>query len=379
MWGSRSSSSAQDRFGPEAPADDGGYLHPPAATSDSPAPHIPMHNGRNHWEWETALLCYADWCWSEGPDGTGLTGALLAEAEFLQIDGIQAPFRALNPPTDVTNAATTAKQHLFHSQRRALKNLRQAAFSKVPPGILRDIDGYDLVGTRGWSRIPLPDLLDYLRKEHGAVDYAAYQAAVAMTLVPARPEQPFAEILGMHKQAHAIAASDSCKNPIPETTKVQNLCKVLSAANPDAIRRVHRAFLEKYSVMSDQTFNRFVDMLRPVLRADQALTTLSSDTACAPATTGQAYAARETRAPPADDLRALIRSEIRAALTEQGRPQDRHPQAVRQVQYCHTHGVGGHCSSECENKRDGHNDRATLRNTRGGNPKGVAAALKRNK
>lgn len=321
---------------------------PAMAPAESTAPTIPTYTTRNHREWEVAVNKFARWCHPDRPDGTGLLGVVLTATQFAAVDGAAAPFERLRPPADVTNAHTTGKQLAYNVERRAMKDLRQAVFGSVPPGILQNVEGYDHEGTMGSDPITLPTLLAYLRTEYGSLSQQSYDAALAALRAPPQGRL-FEEILGAHLTAHAIVRPG-------EVTKISYLADAIAVTHPDTVRRVRRSYLERYPDITEQRLQgngHFAQLLRAALRAEEALAAPSQAFADHAAPAPIALATPPARAVPPlpanweTVMRNLVRSEI---ATIRG-PEGPSATAIRRpggpTAECPFHGPCGHDASQC--------------------------------
>jgi len=303
----------------------------------------------------------------------GLLGFVLTPAEYqiltFPVNHIPAPFAPLQYPGLEPNLANDANalavsrhnaewaswkfQHeQFQKQQAELNAFKLLFLQSLDKTTLQRLS-HPINGTR---QLSVADIHAFLGARFGtmvSVDLISLSSTLA---APHRLETPIENLLQKHRDAHGIAASQ--QQPFPEYQKVQ-LFRV--AVKPCGIfEPCILAWLLANATVATQTFDSLATAILSFSdNFDQTSTAASL---------GYSAAVEANSLPPAIPIQDLIASAVSAALLAHSTPSSPKPTPSKQgTKYCWTHGIqGSHTSQECQHRRNGHKERASLANKMGG-------------
>lgn len=290
-------------------------------------------------------------------DPQGLTGFFLSVPAFTALFG--GPFVPLQHPGQepAPGQARAWKAWAYALQRFELQQSQLQGFTHafvesldVHARLLMEQPGFGIRGrTARW-------MFNELIRVYGTItpaDLLANTASLELAYVPAALIRDYT---AAHARAHMVAATNG--QPLSEAQKVRYL--VAGLAPSGVFRQCVDYWHMQYATLAAQTF----ELLRAAVHsfADNM----------GPSATSQSlgYASANAAADRlplcAADLTALIQQCLAAQATASSTSKQPATQRDQAKHYCWSHGPCGHSSQQCEHRRDGHIESATLKNQQGG-------------
>jgi len=339
-------------------------------------PPLPHFSKDNYSEWESDLVSAAIYSFSQRLDGTGLAGWILSKELFATMPNADHPWEACEDPKRCPNAESTAQRSMFIAERQAMTVIRQLIINSLPKGILALAPDFNHSGPLGANTIAIPKLLSWLRQQYGDNTVSTLQHVLNALHEPWNGES-IEDLIGRHLHAHAMAASDRYHQTLPESQKIDLFLRIiLPRDTTGTIAKTIQDWYTRYPSITTQQFGSndgIAEAVRKSLAAIDAANSHVRDDATNQLLTLSSAALVSTKDPLNEILERLRRLETSTKQpTPTSRPRNSTPPKSSRSRnaYCWTHGLGSHCSSQCNHPADGHFSNATTANRRGGSQKG---------